>query len=145
MKGGVDITLREIHRGDCRVVVTLGLNGDDPAHVFLLTLLRDDSKRFESIKTRIAAVSNYDHYENQITFRHVGDRIFEFKRPGIRLYAFYDEIEGLGHLILCTNGGKKNTKRGQQADIAFAKKCKATYLDAKLAPNTRLNYQEPDP
>lgn len=123
-------------------MVTLGLHGDDPAYDFLLKLLTDDVNRFESLKTRIQTVSNHDHYENRITFRHVGQGVYEFKRNGIRLYAFYDEIDGIDHLILCTNGGSKNTRKGQQRDINLAKQRKADYLAIKTSPGVTINYQK---
>ena len=144
MKSTFDITLTEIHVGRGRIVVTLGLGGDDPAQSFLLKLQRDDANRFESIQTRIKTVAQYETYENRVTFRHVGSGVYEFKRPGLRLYAFYDEIDGIGHLILCTNGGTKNTPKRQQADIAAAKQRKIAYFAAKAAPGSTLNYQETD-
>ncbi len=122
MKKPVEITLRTIHVGDVRRVVTLGIDQRDDAQDFLSDLKKTDLKKFEALNTRIETVSQYDTYENRITFRNVGDGVFEFKRPGIRLYAFYDQIDGEEHLILCTNGGKKNKK--QSADIALAKKSK---------------------
>lgn len=144
MKPAFDITLTEVHSGQCRTVVTLGLNGHDPADDFLNKLLRDDVNRFNWIQTRLRTVANYDRYENRTTFRHVGKGVYEFKRPGLRLYAFYDDIEGVGHLILCTNGGTKNTRKGQQSDITEAKKRKADYFAAKADPGTQLTYVETD-
>ncbi len=144
MKAAFDITLTEIHVGQCRIVVTLGINGDDPAHKFLQKLLKDDVNRFKALKTRIKTVSDHDTYENRITFRHVGDGIFEFKRKGDRLYAFYDELEGEEHLILCTNGGTKNTPKAQNADIENAKSRKADYLSAKANPATSFHIEEVD-
>ena len=98
MKSTFDITLTEIHVGRGRIVVTLGLGGDDPAQSFLLKLQRDDANRFD----------------------------------------------GIGLLILCTNGGTKNTPKRQQADIATAKQRKVAYFAAKAAPGSTLNYQETD-
>ena len=140
MKKPIDITLTTIHVGDVRRVVTLALNQRDDAQDFLKELERTDSKKFTEINTRINAVSKYDTYENKLTFRNVGDGIFEFKRPGVRLYAFYDVLEGEEKLILCTNGGKKNKK--QSSDISWAKTIKAQYLDAKNQPNTTIQLIE---
>lgn len=103
---------------------------------------KDDSKKWDSIVTRITAVSNYEKYTNKITFNSVGDGMFEFKRPGLRLYAFYDEFGDEHQLILCTNGGTKNNKREQQSDIKRAKKIKASYLAVKEDPNTEITLQE---
>lgn len=52
----------------------------------------------------------------------------------------YDEIDDEEHLILCTNGGKKNKQ--QSADIALAKKIKAEYLNAKKQPDTILKLKD---
>ena len=72
MKSPIEIHLRTLHLGDARQVVTLGIDGKDFARDFLLDLLKHDRNRFESIRTRIRAVSNHPHYENKLTFRHVG-------------------------------------------------------------------------
>ena len=140
MKQAIDITLQTLHVGESRRVVTLGIDHEDPAFDFLSKLKTDDSNKYDSIESRIKAISKYEHYENKITFRHVGDGIYEFKRPGVRLYAFYDEIEGLDHLILCTNGGKKNKR--QNSDILKAKGIKKQYLLAKQLPDTILHLKD---
>ncbi len=145
MKRGIDIVLRTLHVGARRRVVTLALNHDDPAHDFLSKLKADDINRFRSIRTRIRAVADYDRYENQSTFRYVGRGVYEFKRRGIRLYAFYDEIDGADQLILCTNGGTKNTRKGQQADILKAADRKTAYFSAKALPDTTLTLDEDEP
>jgi hypothetical protein len=129
VKKPVEITLSTLHLGDARRVVTLGLNGKDLAADFLTGLLHHDRNQLEAIRTRIRAVSNYPRYENRTTFRHVGEQVVEFKRPGLRLYAFYDEIGGEHQRILCTNGGTKG--KDQQADIVRAKALKAAYFAAK--------------
>lgn len=92
--------------------------------------------------TRIAFVSNFPTYEHKENFKHVGDGIYEFKRPGLRLYAFYDEIGDERQLILCTNGGSKNTKKEQQADIARAKSLQQQYLTAKTTQSATFTLEE---
>ncbi|MCB1123363.1 MAG: hypothetical protein KJT03_17550 [Verrucomicrobiae bacterium] len=142
MNPSIDITLSQIHVGVFHRVVTLGINGKDLADEFLSKMLHDDSNKFEAVKTRIRTISDYEIYENRRTFRHVGGGIFEFKRPGLRLYAFYDSIDEIGHLILCTNGGTKSNKKEQNSDIAKAKSLKKIYLAAKANPNTTLTIKE---
>lgn len=142
MKPPVDITLRTLHVGECRRVVTLDINGRDLAAAYLKKLKKDDSKKWDSLNTRIAAVSNYLEYSNPHTFNPVGSGIYEFKRPGLRLYAFYDQIGDEHHLILCTNGGTKNTWKEQQSDIARAKSIKAEYEAAKLKKNTQFTLEK---
>lgn len=126
-------------------MVTLGLNGKDPAQKYLSKLAKKDLIAFESLQTRIKAVAEYDRYENFQTFRDVGDGIFELKRNSprlLRLYAFYDEIAGVGQLILCTNGGDKNS---QNQDILTAKRRKEEYLLAKKKADTVLIHEIPEP
>jgi hypothetical protein len=137
VKSGVEIVLNTIHVGSARRVVTLGLEGRDLAQEFLLDLAGSDARGFEFIRSRIRAVAEHDRFENQITFRYVGDGVFEFKRPGLRLYAFYDNLPGLQpQLILATNGGRKNS--GQQADINRAKLIRARYFNDKTKPGVTI-------
>ena len=144
MKKPIEITLHLLHLGAARQVVTLSLDGQDPAAKFLTKLQKKDANAYRSLKTRIRTVSEYDRYENEQTFRLVGDGIYEFKRNNpklIRLYAFYDDIDGVGQLILCTNGGDKSS---QANDIKQAKAIRKAYLAAKELPSTTLTYEEPD-
>lgn len=143
MKKPVEITLSTLHLGSARRVVMLAINGKDLAEDFLLKLQKDDRNKLNSITTRIKAVANYPRYENKITFRDVGDGIYEFKRPGLRLYAFYAEINGQDQLILCTNGGIKN--KDQQKDIRQAKALKNEFFAALKLPDTTLTLDWPDP
>ncbi|MFP4358921.1 MAG: hypothetical protein ACLFSZ_10880, partial [Puniceicoccaceae bacterium] len=85
---------------------------------------------------------NFHHYENDQIFNYLGDGIHEFKRPGLRLYAFYDKLGEEHRLILCTNGGKKNNKKQQQTDINRAKAIRRDYLAAKSNPNARFTINE---
>jgi len=143
MKKPVELSLTTIHLGNARRVVTLGINGKDPAVEFLSKLLNDDRNQFDAIRSRIKTIANYPRYENKLTFRNVGVGIHEFKRPGLRLYAFYWDLEGESHLIICTNGGLKN--KDQSRDIARAKAIKETFLAAVENPDTVLNIDFPEP
>jgi putative component of toxin-antitoxin plasmid stabilization module len=126
-------------------VVTLGMDGKDHADRFLTQLRKHDRNQWDFIRKRIRAVANHDRYANELTFKHVGEGVFEFKRPGIRLYAFYDEIDEIGHLILCTNGGGKGNRKEQNADIQSAKTIRNAYFSAKLLEDTRIILAEPKP
>jgi len=143
VKKPVEITLSTLHLGAARRVVTLAINGKDPAEDFLSKLQKDDRNKLDSITTRIKAVANYPRYENRITFRDVGDGVYEFKRPGLRLYAFYAEINGQDQLILCTNAGTKN--KDQQKDFRQAKALKHEFFAALKLPRTTLTLDWPDP
>jgi len=132
----IEIILSTIHVGSARRVVTLGLDGKDLADEFLSCLIKSDPRGAKSIKTRVRNIAEHDRYEHELTFRSVGGGIYEFKRPGLRLYAFYDEVPGLKpQLIIASNGG---TKKDQDADIARAQSLRASYLAAKSQPNTKI-------
>jgi putative component of toxin-antitoxin plasmid stabilization module len=141
VKKSIDITLSTIHVGSEREVVTLAIDGKDPAAKYLSQLFKKDRENFNNLQTRIHTVANYDFYENDHTFRHVGEGVFEFKRNNprlLRLYAFYDEIDGIGRLIICTNGGDKNQ---QSEDINKAKSIKSRYFQAKQIPTTTISLE----
>ena len=136
---GVEIVLTTIHIGPARRVVTLGLDGKDLAQEFLLSLAKSNRSGFEMIQARVKAVAEHVQHENQYTFRHLGNGLYEFKRPGLRLYAFYDELPGLKpQLIIATSGGTKNTAKEQQRDIAKAQALQARYQAAKSKADTKL-------
>lgn len=145
MNQPIDITLSTIHVGNRRRVVTLGINGRNLAQRFLEKLSHDDSRKMDFLTARIKSVSDYETYENDRTFNHLGEGLYEFKRPGIRLYAFYHEIEGVDHLIICTNGGTKNKKKEQNSDIAKANRIKYKYFAAIEKADTTLTLEEPAP
>lgn len=141
MKKSLEITLTTVHLGSVKRVVTLGINGKDPAHEYLLTLGKANPQGLQSILKRLAAVAEHEHYENQVTYRHVGEQIFEVKTTsGLRFYTFPDTISGFHHqLIIAAAGGKKGNKKEQNADIRSAKEIRRAYLTAKLQPTTVLN------
>jgi putative component of toxin-antitoxin plasmid stabilization module len=142
VKKPIEITLSTIHVGDVRRVVTLGINQKDLAQKFLTKLQKDDGQKATQLNTRIERVSNHDKYENDQIFNNVGDGLYEFKRPGLRLYAFYDSLGDKHQLILCTSGGTKNKKKEQNNDIKKAKQLKDSYFEAKADKSTRITIEE---
>ncbi len=139
MKKSLEITLTTIHLGFVKRVVTLGIDGKDLAHEYLLKLGKSNQQGLRSILKRLEVVAEHESFENQITYRHVGEQVFEVKiKSGLRFYTFSDEIEGLGlQLIIATNGGKKGNKKEQNADITNAKALRKYYFAAK--PQASLN------
>ena len=133
VKKSLEITLTTVHLGSVKRVVTLGIDGKDLAHEYLLKLGKSNQQGLQSILKRLKAISEHESIENQITYRHVGEQVFEVKtKSGLRFYTFPDEIEGLGHqLIIATSGGKKANKKEQNADITKAKALRKSYLAAK--------------
>lgn len=141
MKKPLEITLTTVQLGSVKRVVTLGFNGKDLANEYLLKLGKSNHQGLRSILNRLKAIAEHESIENQITYRHVGEQVFEVKTQcGLRFYTFPDELEGIGHqLIIATSGGKKGNKKEQNADIAKAKELREAYLAAKRQPSTTFN------
>ncbi len=94
-------------------MVTLDLGNGSPADEFLETLHRSNREGFDALEARIRAIANHLRYQNPLTFKSLGQGLFEFKtkKSGLRLYAFYDEIPGLQpQLIIATSGGGKGKR-----------------------------------
>jgi hypothetical protein len=135
----LEIRLNTIHVGSARRVVTLGLDGKDHALEFLDSLAKSNRSGFEAIRARVRAVAERNRFENDRTFNNLGDGLYEFKGPGLRLYAFYDELPGLQpQLVIATNGGSKNTRKEQQIDFARARLLRHRYLESKPRAKIRL-------
>lgn len=145
MKKPIEIILSTIHVGNVRRVVTLGIDDRNLAEKFLTKLGKDDRRKLQQLTARISRVADHHTYEHETIFNHVGDGIYEFKRPGIRLYAFYDSLGNDHHLILCTNGGTKNNKKEQNADITKAKQLKDRYFKAKADNPDHIVIEEDTP
>jgi hypothetical protein len=142
----LEITLKELHCGSCRTVVSLQLGDDDQVTEFLKGLIKSNPNAASSLQTSMATITSVDPYRNPRKFRDVGDGIFEIKVPGIRLYCFKDQIDALGtKFILATNGGTKNNAREQNSDIKRAAQLRDRYFAAKKLPGTQLNYIQIDP
>lgn len=139
MNTGIEIVLNTIHVGSARRVVTLGLDGKDLAQEFLTSLHKSNRTGFDMIQARVKAIAEHEQHENQYTFRHLVGGLYEFKRPGLRLYAFYDDLPGLKpQFIIATSGGTKNTAKEQNRDIARAQALQQRYLAAKSKPDTKI-------
>ncbi len=126
-------------------MVTLDLGNGSPADEFLENLHRSNREGFDALEARIRAIANHLRYQNPLTFKSLGQGLFEFKtkKSGLRLYAFYDEIPGLQpQLIIATSGGGKGK---QSSDIRQARALRQRYLDAKLLPDTRIEIREKTP
>ena len=126
-------------------MVTLDLGNGSPADEFLETLHRSNREGFDALEARIRAIANHLRYQNPLTFKSLGQGLFEFKtkKTGLSLYAFYDEIPGLQpQLIITTSGGGKGK---QSSDIRQARDLHKRYLAAKLLPDTRIEIREKTP
>ena len=145
MKSPLEITLRTIHLSEARRVVTLDFGKGSPADRFLARLKRSNRTGFAALQARIRSIAAHRNYQNPLTFKSLGDGLFEFKtrKSGLRLYAFYDEIPGIEpQLIIATSGGGKGT---QPADIRKARALRQRYLDAKALPDTLIEIRNQNP
>ena len=137
----MEIVLKEVHVGSCRTVVTLQMGAEAAADEFLAALITSNPHAASSLKTSMATITSVDSYHNERKFKRVADGIYEIKVPGIRLYCFKDQVEGLpAKLIVATNGGTKNKKREQDTDIRRAVRIRERYFQVKPLADTRLRY-----
>lgn len=122
-------------------MVTLQIGSDAAADEFLVALTTSNSHAARSLQTSMATLTSVDSYHNDRKFKRVAEGIYEIKVPGIRLYCFKDQVDGLpARLIVATNGGTKNTKREQDSDIRRAMRIRESYFQLKALEDTRLRY-----
>ncbi len=137
----MEIVLKEVHVGPCRTVVTLQIGNDDSANDFLNDLIASNPNAAKSLQTSMATISSVEEYHNSTKFKRVAEGIYEIKVPGIRLYCFREQLDGLpAKLIVATNGGGKNTNREQNGDIKRASAIRDRYIEMKSQQSTTLRY-----
>lgn len=119
------------------------MGGRDHADKFIKDLNKNNQKGLRILKGCIRVVADQETCINESIFKLVGDGVYEFKKSGMRLYAFKDCLEGHEHFILCTNGGKKNTPKEQDRDIKKAESIKDRYFEVKSDSSTRFEIQYP--
>lgn len=144
MKKAVEITMKELHVGTCKTVVSMQIDDNTELQEFLENKIKSDPAGMRRLQTAIATISSVENYVNKTKYRSVSEKgIYEIKTGGIRLYCFQDRLsDNLPCLIIATNGGGKNTSKEQNRDINRAAKIKAEYLEAKQLDDTELDYQE---
>lgn len=122
-------------------MVTLQLGADTRVAEYLALLIESNPNAARSLQTSMATITSAQSYQNKRKFKKVGKGVYEIKVPGVRVYCFKDEVEGLpAKLIIATNGGTKNKKKEQQGDIARAEELRERYLSAKAEEGTPFNY-----
>jgi len=137
----LEIVLKEVHVGPCRTVVTLKMGNEGSADDFVDNLITSNPNAARSLQTSMATITALDEYHNSHKFKRVAEGIYEIKVPGIRLYCFKEQLEGLpAKLIVATNGGGKNTEREQDGDIKRASGIRERCLAMKNQEATTLRY-----
>ena len=122
-------------------MVTLQLGNDASADDFLNHLIASNPNAARSLQTSMATITAVEEYHNERKFKRVAEGIYEIKVPGIRLYCFKEQLDGLpAKLIVATNGGGKNTPREQNRDINRALALRQRYLAMKDQAETKLRY-----
>jgi len=117
------------------------MGNEGSADDFLDNLITSNPNAAWSLQTSMATITALDEYHNSHKFKRVAEGIYEIKVPGIRLYCFKEQLEGLpAKLIVATNGGGKNTKREQDGDIKRASGIRERYLAMKNQEATTLRY-----
>lgn len=117
------------------------MGNDRSADEFLNDLIASNPNAARSLQTSMATITALDEYYNTRKFKRVAEGIYEIKVPGIRLYCFKEQLEGMpAKLIVATNGGSKNTKREQNGDIKRASAIRDRFLSMKEQETTKLRY-----
>jgi hypothetical protein len=141
----LEILLYTLHLGAYARIVALEISGKCEPLPFIRKLKQSNPIAYDSLFARFKAVAEREHYSNTLTFRSLGGGLYEFKTKstGIRLYAFYDQLEGhTPQLIIATNGGAKNTKKQQSRDIKKARGLMERYLEAKKSPGLTITIKQ---
>ena len=143
MKKQVEITIKELHVGSCKTVVSMQIGANTEVDEFLDQMIKSNPSTMKSLKSAMATICSEENYVNKRKYRSTSEAgIYEIKTGSIRLYCFQDRLsDDLACLIIATNGSNKNTKKEQNRDIKRAAKIRNEYLVAKKSDDTILNYQ----
>lgn len=147
MKKTIEITMKELHVGTCKTVVSMQIDDNTELQEFLEGKIKSDQAGMKRLQTAMATISSVDNYVNKTKYRSVSEKgIYEIKTGGIRLYCFQDRLDdNLPCLIIATNGGEKNTSKEQNRDIKRAAAIQQQYFAAKNLHNTQLTYTPTTP
>ena len=144
MNKAVEITMKELHAGVCKTVVSLQIGDNTELQNFLDGLIKSDPIAMKRIQSAMVTISSEDNYVNDQKYKSTSEKgIYEIKAGGLRLYCFQDRLsDNLPCLIIATNGGGKNAKKEQSRDIKRAAKIQREYKNAKKLDTTKLDYKE---
>jgi len=132
VKKKLEITLKTIHVGTARRVVTLRMGQNDAVNEDLLSFAKADINKFKKLKTAMRVISEHRHYSNDQKFKNLGGGLYEIKIHGYRVYAFLDEhSQSAQQLVVCSLCDIKSKQ--QSANITTARSIKENYL--KLTKN----------
>ena len=95
-------------------------NGKSSCRRFIESLEERVRNRLIVIMERMA---NYGFVRNVELFKHLGDKIYEFKAKNIRVLCFFYQ-----DLIICTHGCSKKKKKQLIVEIEKAKKLMNEFL-----------------
>lgn len=143
MNKPVEITMKELHIGVCKTVVSLQIGADTNLEKFMESMIKSNPAGMGKIQSAMETISSEENYTNETKYKSVSEKgIYEIKSGGIRLYCFQDRLgDNRPCLIITTNGGSKNSDKEQNRDIKRAAKIRNEYLSAKEREDTELNYQ----
>ena len=109
-----------IYRGRCFAIAGITANGNCLAKEFIEGLAETDKKKVVTLLRRTA---DNGVPKNEEKFKHVKDKIFEFKSYQVRILCFFDE----GKLIILTHGFTKKRDKTPSAEIERAHKLMEEY------------------
>ncbi|MFZ2657866.1 MAG: type II toxin-antitoxin system RelE/ParE family toxin [Victivallales bacterium] len=93
---------------------------------FLEELKAQDDDEHERAIERIKRLGDHGPSFNTQQFRSLGDGLFELKtKKGTRITFFYDEFAR--HVVICTQGFDKKTKKVQSNQIKIARSLRAMF------------------
>lgn len=101
-----------------------GMRAGEGVKVFMAGLYQTDIDEYSRLDRRLTQLAERGASRNQTEFNDLGHGLFEMKtRGGIRIVFFYDA----GHLIICTQGFPKKSRKTPKKELDVARKRKAEY------------------
>jgi hypothetical protein len=78
------------------------------------------------IKAIMKQMAERGEIRNEEMFRHLGDKIYEFKAGRSRVYCFFDK-----ETVVCTHGAYKSKRKRTKTEIKKAKNLRKRFFEQK--------------
>ena len=119
------VTSEIIYRGRCFDIVGIAVNGTCHVREFIEHLDEANTKKVFALLQRAAEGGLPRNTEK---FRHLEEKIYEFKSYQVRLLCFLEK----GRVVVLTHGFMKKKDRTPRAEIEKAKGLMASYQGRKM-------------
>ncbi|MBA4386486.1 MAG: hypothetical protein C0404_00815 [Verrucomicrobia bacterium] len=101
-----------------------GIRAGESLWEFLERLCQDNPAEYARIDRRLTQMAERGPSRHNNEFNDLGNGLFEMKtRGGVRVVFFYDA----GHLVICTHGFVKKSKKTPRKELELARMRKAAY------------------